>query len=165
MSFCRLCLRYMLYFFFVLFVFFVKQNTEYDMRISDWSSDVCSSELHRAATDNRDPCHRPPTSTKSQRCGNADNEQENRKDDISKRQAVPSGMSEDRGPRGRLKVDKQHQHHICSPQEIERQVADARRLSHGARRSEPTHGVRQLRDIGPFHSYPSAAIALANIPP
>src|SRR3546814_10055094 len=45
MSFCRLCLRYMLYFFFVLFVFLFKQNTEYDMRISDWSSDVCSSDL------------------------------------------------------------------------------------------------------------------------
>src|SRR3546814_1951601 len=27
------------------FVFFVKQKTAYDMRISDWSSDVCSSDL------------------------------------------------------------------------------------------------------------------------
>src|SRR3546814_6182012 len=26
--------------------FFVKQKTAYDMRISDWSSDVCSSDLH-----------------------------------------------------------------------------------------------------------------------
>src|SRR3546814_6167939 len=26
-------------------VFFYKQNTAYDMRISDWSSDVCSSDL------------------------------------------------------------------------------------------------------------------------
>src|SRR3546814_9042866 len=26
-------------------VFFFKQNTEYEMRISDWSSDVCSSDL------------------------------------------------------------------------------------------------------------------------
>src|SRR3546814_13850615 len=26
-------------------VFFFKQNTAYDMRISDWSSDVCSSDL------------------------------------------------------------------------------------------------------------------------
>src|SRR3546814_2168535 len=26
--------------------FFFKQNTAYDMRISDWSSDVCSSDLH-----------------------------------------------------------------------------------------------------------------------
>src|SRR3546814_6492418 len=27
-------------------IFFFKQNTAYDMRISDWSSDVCSSDLH-----------------------------------------------------------------------------------------------------------------------
>src|SRR3546814_2185421 len=27
--------------------FFFKQKTAYDMRISDWSSDVCSSDLHR----------------------------------------------------------------------------------------------------------------------
>src|SRR3546814_10248663 len=30
---------------FVLFVFFFKQKTAYEMRISDWSSDVCSSDL------------------------------------------------------------------------------------------------------------------------
>src|SRR3546814_7475710 len=29
----------------LLFVFFFKQKTAYDMRISDWSSDVCSSDL------------------------------------------------------------------------------------------------------------------------
>src|SRR3546814_3938108 len=29
------------------FVFFVKQKTAYEMRISDWSSDVCSSDLLR----------------------------------------------------------------------------------------------------------------------
>src|SRR3546814_7457864 len=31
---------------FVCFIFF-KQKTAYEMRISDWSSDVCSSDLHR----------------------------------------------------------------------------------------------------------------------
>src|SRR3546814_1346174 len=31
----------------VLFVFFFKQQTAYEMRISDWSSDVCSSDLNR----------------------------------------------------------------------------------------------------------------------
>src|SRR3546814_4310062 len=30
-----------------LFVFFFKQKTAYEMRISDWSSDVCSSDLER----------------------------------------------------------------------------------------------------------------------
>src|SRR3546814_6293329 len=31
--------------FFFIFVFFFKQKTAYEMRISDWSSDVCSSDL------------------------------------------------------------------------------------------------------------------------
>src|SRR3546814_3647682 len=31
----------------VIRVFFFKQKTAYEMRISDWSSDVCSSDLHR----------------------------------------------------------------------------------------------------------------------
>src|SRR3546814_7622463 len=29
--------------------FFFKQKTAYEMRISDWSSDVCSSDLHASA--------------------------------------------------------------------------------------------------------------------
>src|SRR3546814_3559145 len=33
------------------FVFFFKQKTAYELRISDWSSDVCSSDL-AAATEN-----------------------------------------------------------------------------------------------------------------
>src|SRR3546814_4115960 len=33
----------------VLFFFFFKQKTAYEMRISDWSSDVCSSDLRARA--------------------------------------------------------------------------------------------------------------------
>src|SRR3546814_3386818 len=33
------------FFIFLLFFFFFKQKTAYEMRISDWSSDVCSSDL------------------------------------------------------------------------------------------------------------------------
>src|SRR3546814_18783716 len=33
------------WFFYFIFVFFFKQKTAYEMRISDWSSDVCSSDL------------------------------------------------------------------------------------------------------------------------
>src|SRR3546814_19074628 len=33
--------------FYFLFLFFFKQKTAYEMRISDWSSDVCSSDLPR----------------------------------------------------------------------------------------------------------------------
>src|SRR3546814_17783698 len=35
--------------------FFFKQKTAYEMRISDWSSDVCSSDLHA-------PAEHPPAS-------------------------------------------------------------------------------------------------------
>src|SRR3546814_14036010 len=36
-------------------VFFFKQKTAYEMRISDWSSDVCSSDLRAAAGTRRCP--------------------------------------------------------------------------------------------------------------
>src|SRR3546814_4515187 len=40
-------IHYIMLVFFLLeyFVFFFKQKTAYEMRISDWSSDVCSSDL------------------------------------------------------------------------------------------------------------------------
>src|SRR3546814_1331790 len=51
LSFCLLfVLRYVLYFNFCFFFFF-KQKTAYEMRISDWSSDVCSSDLVIRAID------------------------------------------------------------------------------------------------------------------
>src|SRR3546814_4263681 len=34
--------------------FFFKQKTAYEMRISDWSSDVCSSDLHTLLREGRD---------------------------------------------------------------------------------------------------------------
>src|SRR3546814_13276171 len=40
-------------------LFFFKQNTAYEMRISDWSSDVCSSDLCHAGT--KCHCVRDPT--------------------------------------------------------------------------------------------------------
>src|SRR3546814_5599806 len=46
---CTLYVVYLLCFFvFFYYVFFFKQKTAYEVRISDWSSDVCSSDLHRA---------------------------------------------------------------------------------------------------------------------
>src|SRR3546814_11505193 len=49
-----------------IFFFFFKQKTAYEMRISDWSSDVCSSDLHRRRLvgDRRRP-RRPPTAVRS----------------------------------------------------------------------------------------------------
>src|SRR3546814_4189155 len=43
-----MCVYFM--FFFMFFVFFFKQKTTYEWRISDWSSDVCSSDLCLANT-------------------------------------------------------------------------------------------------------------------
>src|SRR3546814_3644253 len=43
---CLCCLRF-------LFFFFFKQKTAYEMRISDWSSDVCSSDLGVALEEGR----------------------------------------------------------------------------------------------------------------
>src|SRR3546814_9077437 len=41
-----MCFVYLVMWFFVsCFFFFFKQKTAYEMRISDWSSDVCSSDL------------------------------------------------------------------------------------------------------------------------
>src|SRR3546814_9923894 len=38
--------------------FFFKQKTAYEMRISDWSSDVCSSDLYRREAHRRSRDHR-----------------------------------------------------------------------------------------------------------
>src|SRR3546814_4221251 len=49
-----------------LFVFLFKQKTAYEMRISDWSSDVCSSDLFRQ----RSLC--PQSAAVAARLGKAD---------------------------------------------------------------------------------------------
>src|SRR3546814_1585063 len=45
----------------VLYVFFFKQKTAYELRISDWSSDVCSSDLpdRDGDGDGHDDVHEP----------------------------------------------------------------------------------------------------------
>src|SRR3546814_7725371 len=42
------------------FIFFFKQKTAYEMRISDWSSDVCSSDLVDAVQRSQGRQHVPP---------------------------------------------------------------------------------------------------------
>src|SRR3546814_4675968 len=47
-----MCIMLLCSFFVCCIFFFFKQKTAYEMRISDWSSDVCSSDLaYRAALD------------------------------------------------------------------------------------------------------------------
>src|SRR3546814_10610099 len=41
------CIVFIVLVYVVCFFFFFKQKTAYEMRISDWSSDVCSSDLVR----------------------------------------------------------------------------------------------------------------------
>src|SRR3546814_8707233 len=48
------------YILFIAFFFFFKQKTAYEMRISDWSSDVCSSDLSRKHGRHRFPGLRAP---------------------------------------------------------------------------------------------------------
>src|SRR3546814_3368358 len=45
----------------VFFFFFFKQKTAYEMRISDWSSDVCSSDLSHSPTTLWSPASRHTT--------------------------------------------------------------------------------------------------------
>src|SRR3546814_1069308 len=40
-----------------MLICFFKQKTAYEMRISDWSSDVCSSDLQETALGTVDPAH------------------------------------------------------------------------------------------------------------
>src|SRR3546814_262505 len=54
--FCLFSFMFMFHMF-LFFCFFFKQKTAYELRISDWSSDVCSSDL--SFTENRNPS--PPT--------------------------------------------------------------------------------------------------------
>src|SRR3546814_4183394 len=49
---------------FIVFFFFFKQKTAYEMRISDWSSDVCSSDLEEDAGERR---HRAAGAEQAQR--------------------------------------------------------------------------------------------------
>src|SRR3546814_7178564 len=46
---CVVCIFYDIFLVLCSVFFFFKQKTAYEMRISDWSSDVCSSDLHRTA--------------------------------------------------------------------------------------------------------------------
>src|SRR3546814_7571569 len=64
-------LSWYLFYFFFFFFFFFKQKTAYEMRISDWSSDVCSSDLPcgpaRRAPATGDRCPRPRSHSRCHR--------------------------------------------------------------------------------------------------
>src|SRR3546814_1093077 len=49
-----------------MYLFFFKQKTAYEMRISDWSSDVCSSDLRPETDGGNEPGLRPDRRRRSQ---------------------------------------------------------------------------------------------------
>src|SRR3546814_5904710 len=51
---------------YLVFFFFFKQKTAYEMRISDWSSDVCSSDLSRSGDRQRVSISRIPATHRGQ---------------------------------------------------------------------------------------------------
>src|SRR3546814_9670199 len=51
---------------YIIFFFFFKQKTAYEMRISDWSSDVCSSDLWGLRTSSEAPSPSRPRQTTDQ---------------------------------------------------------------------------------------------------
>src|SRR3546814_6272897 len=52
------CVVLVYFLIFLVLFFFFKQKTAYEMRISDWSSDVCSSDLSSCENDH---CRQPTT--------------------------------------------------------------------------------------------------------
>src|SRR3546814_10259075 len=52
---CYLCFKLSIMSFYSSLFFFFKQKTAYEMRISDWSSDVCSSDLYQSIVPTTDP--------------------------------------------------------------------------------------------------------------
>src|SRR3546814_329765 len=69
---CSYCVRGRLLLSKVIVFFFCKQKTAYEMRISDWSSDVCSSDLRTAGSSSGSLpwlLRSPPASARESSCG------------------------------------------------------------------------------------------------
>src|SRR3546814_7668592 len=79
------------------FCFFFKQKTAYEMRISDWSSDVCSSDLTRppAAAPHPPGPRRPEAGAGTEENSLTASWQTSRGDTLG--QAVPEGISQESG--------------------------------------------------------------------
>src|SRR3546814_4262600 len=58
--FCHFCVFMHVIYVFCMCIFFFKQKTAYEMRISDWSSDVCSSDLTARRARRKSSVEMPP---------------------------------------------------------------------------------------------------------
>src|SRR3546814_1613432 len=72
-----------LFMLFVFFFFFFKQKTAYEMRISDWSSDVCSSDLPRGGRGRAAPAGCPGWSARRSRSSDRSEERRVGKECVS----------------------------------------------------------------------------------
>src|SRR3546814_10121666 len=55
----------------IMLFFFFKQKTAYEMRVSDWSSDVCSSDLKAASQLHREQFTRTPPHPRNNAAGHS----------------------------------------------------------------------------------------------
>src|SRR3546814_1574340 len=112
-------------YYFVFYIFFFKQKTAYEWRISDWSSDVCSSDLH----DVRQGRHQAGAANvrRSRRC------------------ARPQGLHR---RRGRLLLVARRQTDLDAVQQFDGGVLlQQRRLQEGRRSEEHTSELQSLMRI------------------
>src|SRR3546814_16504321 len=86
----------------LMFFFFFKQKTAYEMRISDWSSDVCSSDLDDAVGDDG---HDQPASLDPEPCGPVEPSSVQVVDDLGLSSLQRSGLVRSGGLLGRLLVE------------------------------------------------------------
>src|SRR3546814_12908277 len=126
--------------------FFFKQKTAYEMRISDWSSDVCSSDLegdrravgdraaddqsrYRRSVDAQEPAVRSVPQAVRERCRGARGEQQ---------RAAARSVADGQGARGRggvhpLDPERLREARTRDPQEIPRLRGDRKRVVEGKR--------------------------------
>src|SRR3546814_7621456 len=97
---------------YLVFVFFFKQKTAYEMRISDWSSDVCSSDLQENQQDRRLLVVQP-----FEQRDDDSHAQENEREDVSRVEATLEPPSQNQ-----QSCSRQTPHKVGSLDERQRQA-------------------------------------------
>src|SRR3546814_467216 len=132
------------------FFFFFKQKTAYEMRISDWSSDVCSSDL---PADQVDGEHLRPELAKLHRAllGDDDSDQKaHQPDDAQRVDAHHLELVQHRIDAEQARVAHQlpHRHHHLA-EELDKGDQHLERLHCGAAHVGEDAGKRRAR-VGPY---------------
>src|SRR3546814_10327034 len=91
----------------IIIIFFFKQKTAYEMRISDWSSDVCSSDLQKSSAQ-KNTSDQPQNGTPQTRTQNgAQNTEQNTKPASPQQQAPSKPQSRQADDKTRAEQDAQ----------------------------------------------------------